>query len=78
MKLKLSQGQVEVSFFTPGISEEEARSVIEDLRDSMSESNRILPGGYIYLSDLLSTPRILQSVGRIIANAFKGTRLMLL
>lgn len=61
--------------FTPGISEEEARSVIEDLRDSMSESNRILPGGYIYLSDLLSTPRILQSVGRIIANAFKGHKI---
>ena len=61
--------------FTPGISEEEARSVIEDLRDSMSESNRILPGGYIYLSDLLSTPRILQSVGRIIANAFKGQKI---
>ncbi|MCQ2962756.1 MULTISPECIES: pur operon repressor [Streptococcus] len=61
--------------FTPGISEEEARSVIEGLRDSMSESNRILPGGYIYLSDLLSTPRILQSVGRIIANAFKGHKI---
>ena len=45
--------------FTPGISDEEAKAVIEELRDRLSESNRILPGGYIYLSDLLSTPNIL-------------------
>ena len=61
--------------FTPGISDEEAKAVIEELRDRLSESNRILPGGYIYLSDLLSTPKILQSVGRIIANAFKGNKI---
>ncbi|KEH51620.1 pur operon repressor [Streptococcus macedonicus] len=61
--------------FTPGISDEEAKAVIEALRDRLSESNRILPGGYIYLSDLLSTPKILQSVGRIIANAFKGNKI---
>lgn len=61
--------------FTPGISEEEAKAVIEELRDRLSESNRILPGGYIYLSDLLSTPKILQSVGRIVANAFKGNKI---
>lgn len=61
--------------FTPGISDEEAKAIIEELRDRLSESNRILPGGYIYLSDLLSTPKILQSVGRIIANAFKGNKI---
>lgn len=61
--------------FTPGISDEEAKAVIEELRGRLSESNRILPGGYIYLSDLLSTPKILQSVGRIIANAFKGNKI---
>lgn len=61
--------------FTPGISDEEAKAAIEELRDRLSESNRILPGGYIYLSDLLSTPKILQSVGRIIANAFKGNKI---
>ena len=58
--------------FTPGISDEEAKRVTEELRERLSESNRILPGGYIYLSDLLSTPKILKNVGRIIASAFKG------
>lgn len=31
----------------------------------MAESNRILPGGYIYSSDLLSTPHILKNGGTI-------------
>lgn len=57
--------------FTPGISIEEARQIVEGLCVRLSENNRILPGGYIYLTDLLSTPSILQNVGRIIANAFK-------
>lgn len=61
--------------FTPGIAESEARVIVEELCQSLSESDRILPGGYIYLSDLLSTPSILQNVGRIIANAFQGEKI---
>lgn len=57
--------------FTPAISKEDALVIAEDLRSKMAESNRILPGGYIYSSDLLSTPSILKNVGRIIADRFK-------
>ena len=62
--------------FTPSISEEDAKVIVQDLRDQLSESNRILPGGYIYLSDLLSTPSILNNIGRIIAKLLKIKRLM--
>ena len=61
--------------FTPTISDEDARSLVEDLCKRLSESDRILPGGYLYLSDLLSTPSILKNVGRIIASAFKGQKI---
>lgn len=61
--------------FTPSISTIEAKEVLEELRQRLSESDRILPGGYIYLSDLLSTPKILRSVGRIIADAFKDKQI---
>ena len=50
-------------------------SLVEDLCKRLSESDRILPGGYLYLSDLLSTPSILKNVGRIIASAFKGQKI---
>lgn len=61
--------------FTPSISEKEALQVAEELRTRLSESDRILPGGYIYLSDLLSTPQLLKKIGRIIAKAFKDQRI---
>jgi purine operon repressor len=61
--------------FTPTISKEESLATAEELRERLSESDRILPGGYIYLSDLLSTPKILTSIGRIIAYAFRHERI---
>ncbi len=74
-KIKTVTGASGGVLFTPGISEEEALSVTQELCERLSESDRILPGGYIYLSDLLSTPHILQNVGRIIASAFKEEKI---
>lgn len=61
--------------FKPSISKEESLIIIEDLCKKLSESDRILPGGYLYLTDLLSTPSILKNIGRIIADAFKGEKI---
>ncbi len=44
--------------------------MVEDLRTKVTKWPCILPGGYIYLSDLLSTPAILKNIGRIIAKSF--------
>lgn len=61
--------------FTPSISSQDAKEMVEDLRTKLSESDRILPGGYIYLSDLLSTPAILKNIGRIIAKSFMDQKI---
>lgn len=61
--------------FTPAISQHEAREIAHQLCARLAESDRILPGGYIYLSDLLSTPHILKNAGRIMANAFKDQQI---
>ena len=61
--------------FTPSISSHDAKEMVEDLRAKLSESDRILPGGYIYLSDLLSTPAILKNIGRIIAKSFMDQKI---
>ena len=55
--------------FRPSISTEEGRNLVQGLVEQLAESDRILPGGYIYLSDLLSNPIILKQIGRIIAKA---------
>lgn len=36
----------------------------------LEEPERILPGGYLYMSDLLGQPMILSTIGRIFASAF--------
>ena len=61
--------------FTPSISDEESKEIVQDLCKQLSESDRILPGGYIYLSDLLSNPKILNRIGRIIAKAFRNKKI---
>ena len=53
--------------YTPSISQEAAKEYIESLADRLSEEDRLLPGGYVYLSDMLGQPDLLRMVGRIIA-----------
>ena len=62
--------------FTPSISSHDAKEMVEDLRAKLSESDRILPGGYIYLSDLLSTPAILKILVALLPRALWIKRLM--
>ncbi|MFD2730003.1 pur operon repressor [Enterococcus camelliae] len=58
--------------FVPTISEEEAKAYIQALAERLSEQDRLLPGGYVYLSDLLGEPELLKQVGRIIAAKYLG------
>lgn len=53
--------------FIPSISEESARKLVEEMVTVMSTKERLLPGGYVYLSDILGNPEMLQKIGRIIA-----------
>lgn len=61
--------------FIPEISPEEAKRYIESLAARLSEQDRLLPGGYVYLSDLLGEPDLLRQVGRIIASKYLGQKI---
>ena len=56
--------------FIPVITEEAAKEYITALSERLSEQDRLLPGGYVYLSDLLGDPTLLRQVGRIIASKY--------
>jgi purine operon repressor len=60
--------------FKPKISTGHAREMAGQILQLMMEENRILPGGYIYLSDILGHPRHLRRIGRIIAHEFAEQR----
>lgn len=55
---------------TPLYSKDNAQAVIEQLTDAVNDDSRLLPGGYVYLSDLLGRPDILREVGRLIATQY--------
>jgi purine operon repressor len=56
--------------FIPELSDSEARRIVEELAERLSEEDRLLPGGYVYLSDLLGTPSLLRQIGRVIASRY--------
>ncbi|WP_251548118.1 pur operon repressor [Limosilactobacillus caecicola] len=55
---------------TPLYSADNARAVIDKLVEAVDDEDRLLPGGYVYLSDLLGRPDILREVGRLIATQY--------
>ncbi|OPA73196.1 pur operon repressor [Paenibacillus selenitireducens] len=44
--------------------------IIEQLSRKLEEPDRILPGGYLYMTDLLGQPALMNEVGKMIAAAF--------
>ncbi len=56
--------------YIPYISEEEADLIIDKLCGLFENPDRILPGGYLYMTDLLSNPRHINGAGRLFASVF--------
>lgn len=56
--------------YIPVIAEAEAKDFIQNMATRLSDSERLLPGGYVYLTDLLGTPEILRKIGRLIATQY--------
>ncbi|MDR1568394.1 MAG: pur operon repressor [Streptococcaceae bacterium] len=56
--------------FVPQLKDGDALRKIKRIAEMLSESNRLLPGGYVYLSDLLGHPYVLKAIGQIIASRY--------
>jgi purine operon repressor len=56
--------------YIPYISEEETEQLIGEICQLIEKKDRLLPGGYLYLTDILSNPHYINSVGRIFASLF--------
>ncbi|WP_125706651.1 pur operon repressor [Lacticaseibacillus daqingensis] len=56
--------------YIPIMGEAEATGFITEMAHRLSETDRLLPGGYVYLSDLLGTPDVLRQIGRLIATQY--------
>lgn len=63
-----------VKFFV-NVSDDEARPFVNDLCDLIANPDRLLPGGYLYLTDILGNPTIVQKAGQIIASAYAEAKI---
>ena len=56
--------------YRPSVSREKARATISELCEKLSGTERVLPGGFLYYSDILSTPDSVNRMGEIIATEY--------
>ena len=56
--------------YRPGMKREQAREFLDNLCAELQNPGRLLPGGFLYLSDILSMPDIVRQMGIIIAGEF--------
>lgn len=49
--------------YRPQMQKDEAQAVIEEVIALLQEKERLLPGGYLFLSDLMGNPRIVKTCG---------------
>ena len=56
--------------YIPKMSKHEAEEVVAYLCEQLSRPDRLLPGGYLYMTDILGDPRIVNKIGRLYASIF--------
>lgn len=56
--------------YYPQVSEEERVALLQEVAHKMSDPSRILPGGFLYMTDIIFDAHIAQKVGEIFAHKF--------
>lgn len=56
--------------YIPKMKSEDVEAFIDELVAELNNSERLLPGGYVYLSDMLGRPDWLRKIGRVIASKY--------
>lgn len=56
--------------FIPQTGETQARAFMQELIGHLGKPERLLPGGYLYMSDILGDPQTLARIGKLFATAF--------
>ena len=59
--------------YRPKVKRPDARQFVSELCQKLSGPDRVLPGGFIYMADVLAQPEIVEQMGKIIASHFYRT-----
>ncbi|MDM5196827.1 pur operon repressor [Fictibacillus enclensis] len=61
--------------YIPSISKEEASGIIHEIIDMLEDPERLLPGGYLYLTDIIGNPNLVNQVGRLFSSVFSHQKI---
>lgn len=61
--------------YEPFFSRENNENFIQVLCEKLADPARILPGGYLYMSDLLGDPEVVKKIGRAFVSAFSEIKI---
>lgn len=68
--LEIAAGAAGGVRYIPYLGQKHAEDYLADLSSRIEDSSRILPGGFVYLSDILGNSQDLQKIGKLIATHF--------
>lgn len=56
--------------YIPQVNQEQSKLFMAKLIEQLAKPERVLPGGYLYMSDILGHPTTLSQIGKLFATAF--------
>lgn len=61
--------------FIPKISIQRAEEIIADFKKDLETKERLLPGGYLYMSDIMGNPKMMSDIGDLIATMYDNVNI---
>lgn len=58
------------AMFIPKISVDRAKDIIAEFKTDLEANERLLPGGYLYMSDIMGNPKMMNDIGDLIATMY--------
>lgn len=69
-RIETISGATGGAVFIPSLGSKEKIEILDHLCSLFSQRNRILPGGFIYMTDLFNNPNIVYNISKIISSVF--------
>lgn len=61
--------------YVPLVGKEEAKDLVEELCGIIANPDRLLPGGYLYLTDILGNPNTVSQIGKVFASIYANRKI---
>ncbi len=74
-KIETISGAAGGAVFIPALGAEEKRNILNELCNLFSNKSRILPGGFIYVTDIFNNPSIITNIARVISSEFSNKKI---